>query len=78
MESELTQLEMDAVSQLIELSRGGAWKTAEQESNGDTHHQISSAVNFNELEALPRRKMRFRLLTEVYGFNEPPIKKRVR
>lgn len=79
MESELTELEMDAALQLIQL-RGDSPDSAEtgggeaKRSRGES----SNGLNFSELEALPRRKMRFRLLAEVYGFISPVNKKRAK
>lgn len=84
MESDLTEPEMDAALQLIQLSGdsaetgGGAAKTVEQnpeESVGDSH-EISSNMKIRELEALPRRKKRFRLIEDVYSVTRPVIKKR--
>ncbi|KAL8536075.1 hypothetical protein ACS0TY_011636 [Phlomoides rotata] len=80
MESELTQLELDTVEQLIQLSRDSA-KTVEQgreESTGDTHEISSGNVKFRKLEARTRPKKRYRLLSEVYGFTQPVVKKRVK
>ncbi|GFP93859.1 hypothetical protein PHJA_001530200 [Phtheirospermum japonicum] len=84
METHLTEPEMDAALQLIQLSGdsagtgGGAARTAEQsreESVGDSP-EISSNMKFRELAALPRRKKRFRSIDDIYSITRPLINKR--
>ncbi|PIN03822.1 hypothetical protein CDL12_23650 [Handroanthus impetiginosus] len=85
MGSALTEPEMDAALQLIQLSGdsmetggGGAARTEEQsqeESVGDSH-EISSNMKIREFEVLPRRKKRFRSIDDVYSITRPVIKKR--
>ncbi|GER24710.1 hypothetical protein STAS_00253 [Striga asiatica] len=81
MEPRLTDPEIDAALQLIQLSGDSAARTADhsrEESVGDSH-EISSnlerAIN-GELEWLPRRKKRFRSIDDVYSATRPLIKKR--
>ncbi|KAL8521026.1 hypothetical protein ACS0TY_011533 [Phlomoides rotata] len=88
MECQLTQLELDAVEQLIQLSRGSAEtggasssRTVEQgreESIGDTDEISSCNVKLRELKARRSPKKRYRLLSEVYGFTRPVINKGVK
>lgn len=84
MQSELTEPEMDAALQLIQLSGdsvetgGGTAKTAEhsrEESVGDSN-EISSYKKVLELDALPRKKKRFRLIDDIYSITSPVVNKR--
>ncbi|CAA0839030.1 Unknown protein [Striga hermonthica] len=82
MEPRLTDPEIDAALQLIQLSGDSAARTADhsrEESVGDTH-EISSnlgrAINGGEVEWLPRRKKRFRSIDDVYSATTPLIMKR--
>ncbi|KAI3445676.1 hypothetical protein Pfo_002341 [Paulownia fortunei] len=83
MEPNLTEPEMDAALQLIQLSGdsaesgGGAAKTVEQnreESIGDSN-EISSAIKITGVEALPRRTKRFRSIDDLYRVTRPISKK---
>ncbi|KAL3638134.1 hypothetical protein CASFOL_018004 [Castilleja foliolosa] len=83
-ETQITEPEMDAALQLIQLSGdstgtgGGAPRTAEQnreESVGDSP-EISSNMKYRELDALPRRRKRFRSIDDIYSITRPLINKR--
>ncbi|GFP87101.1 hypothetical protein PHJA_000853900 [Phtheirospermum japonicum] len=87
MESTLTQLEMDAVFQLIQLSGNSScdfqvfWvkingeKENREESVGETS---SSSLIVQEKalseEALPRRRKKWRQIVDIYAKSQPLIK----
>lgn len=81
MQSELTEPEMDAALQLIQLSgdsvETGA-RTAERTPEGSVgdSNEISSYKIVGEVDALPRNRKRFRSIDDIYSITSPAINKR--
>ena len=89
MESRLTQLEMDAVAQLIQLSSGDLapdfhhlWLELEIKENREAESvgeeaSSSTVINPEEKfleEALPRRRKRVLAIADIYRKTKPLIK----
>ncbi|XP_047951735.1 uncharacterized protein LOC125197078 isoform X2 [Salvia hispanica] len=76
MEFEMTEPEMDAALQLIQLSGDSGARTAEQspeQSVGDSNEISSWYAKVGDLDALPRKRKRFRLIDEIYSITSPAV-----
>ncbi|KAG6422015.1 hypothetical protein SASPL_118576 [Salvia splendens] len=76
MEFEMTEPEMDAALQLIQLSGDSGARTAEQspeQSVGDSNEISSSYAKVGDLDALPRKRKRFRLIDEIYSITRTAV-----
>ncbi|KAL0335174.1 UNVERIFIED_CONTAM: hypothetical protein Sradi_4729300 [Sesamum radiatum] len=74
----LTQPEMDAALQLIQLSADSAESAAKasgEESVGDSN-EVSSAVKNRDVEALRRGKKRYRSIYDLYSAIPGPVRKK--
>ncbi|KAL6517678.1 hypothetical protein OROMI_033379 [Orobanche minor] len=89
LESSLTEMEMEAVLQLIQLSGGCAdddirvfWVNfpaeKEMEEKSGCEASSSSSIDRRSCESLPRRKKRFASLVDIYRKTRPLIEKTAR
>ncbi|KAL1564679.1 hypothetical protein AAHA92_06990 [Salvia divinorum] len=76
MEFDMTEPEMDAALQLIQLSGDSGARTAEQSpehSVADSNEISSSYAKLGDLDALPRKRKRFRLIDDIYSITSPAV-----